>query len=222
VLDPFVSRHIIMQAPPPPTNQAEAEDVIPMEIASNDATMNRAVNVHRKAAKRTLPWDLEAEELLLLSSPPPQAEDIQTARKKQRLEEPLPETTDEAARKTASPDISVGLPSPAAADDDANTNADPSMDTQPNAGETRVTGSWTSEEDGKLTRAVANTSKKKYGKEYKTDWVAIAALVPGRTNKQCWGRWTVVLDPSISPASGRKGEWTADEDRHLKPYPRRV
>jgi hypothetical protein len=55
--------------------------------------------------------------------PSPQAEEI-PARKKPRVEEPLPQplpraeeplptTTDEAARKTASPDISEGLPSPA-------------------------------------------------------------------------------------------------------------
>jgi hypothetical protein len=34
-----------------------------------------------------------------------------------------------------------------------------------------MTGSWTSEEDAKLTSAVANTSKKKWGNEYKIDWV---------------------------------------------------
>jgi hypothetical protein len=41
-------------------------------------------------------------------------------------------------------------------------NADPVTNTQPNAGATRATGRWTLEEDGELTRAFANTSKKNY------------------------------------------------------------
>jgi hypothetical protein len=42
-------------------------------------------------------------------------------------------TTDEAARKTAAPDDSVGLPPPHA-------NTHPVTDTQPNTGATRATG----------------------------------------------------------------------------------
>jgi myb proto-oncogene protein len=57
-----------------------------------------------------------------------------------------------------------------------------------------------------------NMCKKKRGSEYKTDWVSVAALVPGRTRGQCWSRWQNALDPSI----GRKGKWTADEDSKLK------
>jgi hypothetical protein len=70
-----------------PTDQAEA--TIPAENGSN---INRTVAVRRKAAKRTNPFDLAAEELhLMSSSPPPQeAEDIPAARKKPRLDEPLP------------------------------------------------------------------------------------------------------------------------------------
>jgi myb proto-oncogene protein len=89
--------------------------------------------------------------------------------------------------------------------------------TQPNTeASTRATGSWTLEEDAKLTSAVANTSKKKYGKEYKTAFDAIAALVPGRTNIQCKNRWRDVLDPSIDQANKRTGRWTEDEDIKLK------
>jgi hypothetical protein len=153
--------HIIMQAPPRPTDQAEPS--IPPETLSNDANMNHTVIVHRKAANHAFPFDLPIEELHLV--------------KKLRLEKHLP-TTDEAAKSTASPNISVGLPPPAADNEDA--NADLVTDTQPNV---VVTGSWILEEDAKLTRTVANTSKKKYGKEYKTDWVVIATLVPGRTKK---------------------------------------
>jgi hypothetical protein len=138
---------------------------------------------------------------------PQEAEDIPVARKKPRLEEPLSIPADEAASKTASPDISVDLPPPAADDDDV--NADTVMDTQPNAG---ATGRWTLEENAKLTRAVANTSKKKHGKEYRTDWVTIAALFPGRTKIHCYNRWHNCLDPNIDRATGRQGKWTADEE----------
>jgi hypothetical protein len=178
--------------------------------------MNGTVIISRKAAKRTLPWDLAAEELLLLSSQPPQAEDIPAARKKPRLEEPLPTITDEAARKTGSPDVSVDLPPPPAADDDdanANAHIDPVMDTQPNI---VATGSWTLEEDAKLTSAVWSTSKKRWGKEYKTDWVAVAALVPGRTNKQCNTRWHDALISNMDTTMARTRKWRADEDSKLK------
>jgi hypothetical protein len=169
--------------------------------------------MRRKAAKRTLPFDLTAEELLLVSSQPPQDEDI-PARKKPRLEEPLPTTADEAAGKTASHDVAVGLPPAAAGKNDA--NAGPITDMQPNAGATTVNRHWTSEEDAKLTSAVANTPMKKGGKEYKVDWEAFTALVPGRTQLQCYDRWRVALDPNIVRVTGRKGRWTADEDKKLK------
>jgi hypothetical protein len=229
-----------MQAPPPPTDQAEAEAIIPMEIVSSipdmtvregpDENLNPTVAASRKAAKRTLPWDLTAEELLLLSSQPQQAEDIPAAsqppqaeefpaaRKKRRIEETLPTTTYEAARKTASPAVSVGLPPPpppppASDDDDDDTNADPVMDTQPNAAVTRATARWTSDEDAKLTRAITSTSKMKRGKKYKTDFAAVAALVLSRTQRQCRDRWKNVLDPNIaSRASVHRRKWTTDED----------
>ena len=75
-----------MQAPPTPTgtDQAEAEAPIPIETVS-DPNINRTVTLRRKAAKRTLPFDLAAEELDLVS----QDED-NPVRKKPRLEVPLP------------------------------------------------------------------------------------------------------------------------------------
>jgi hypothetical protein len=100
-----------------PTEDDEA--LIPTEIVS----MSYGPNLLRKVAKRTLPWDQAAGELDLVSLQP-QAEDIPAARKKPRLEEPLPTTTDEAARNTASPDVPVGLPPPT--DDDDDVNAHPS------------------------------------------------------------------------------------------------
>jgi hypothetical protein len=196
-----------------PTDQAETEASIPTDTTedSNGTHWERTVDVRRKAAKRTHPFDLTAEELLIVpsSSLSPQDEDI-PARKKPRLEEPLPTTVDKAARKPASSDVSVGLPPPVADDDDDDDDDDDSVtDTQPNAG---VIGFWTLEEDAKLTRAMKNTRKKKHGSEYKTDWVSAAALVPGRTRRQCLSRWHNRLDPSI----GRKGKWTAVEDSKLK------
>jgi myb proto-oncogene protein len=58
------------------------------------------------------------------------------------------------------------------------------------------------EEDAKLTEAV-----QKHGKK----WVAVAKLVPGRTNIQCRQRWIFTLDPT----NGNKGRWTPEEDAKL-------
>jgi myb proto-oncogene protein len=70
------------------------------------------------------------------------------------------------------------------------------------------TRKWAEDEDSKLVDAVQTHGGK--------SWGAIAALVPGRTEKQCHNRWKDVLDPSIDRASGRKGEWTAVENSKLK------
>jgi hypothetical protein len=106
-----------------PTDQAEAktEASIPMEAVSSsniDPNWNRTVNVRRKAAKRTFPFDRAAGELLNLvpsSSSSPQAEDIPAAaRKKQRIEEPCSVSTDEAITRISPHDTpAVGLPAPA-------------------------------------------------------------------------------------------------------------
>jgi hypothetical protein len=172
----------------------KAEAPIPTETmsTSNGPNTNRTVNISRKAAKRTLPWDQAAEELLVS-----QDED-NPARKKPRIEEPLPTTTDEAAKKTASPDIAVGLPPPAADGiDEANANVVPVTDTQPNAEATRKTPRrWTKDEDAELTRAIMNTCKKKHGSEYKTNWPAISAKVVGRTSNQCLRRWRMPWIPA--------------------------
>jgi hypothetical protein len=200
-----------MQGPSTPTEEAEAS--IPTDNVREDPNLNHTVRSGRKAATRTLPWDLVTGELHLVSRPP-KDEDI-PAKKKPRLEGPLSASPDEVARKTASSDVSIGLPPPpppAADVDDA--NAESVMDTQPNAG---ATGRWTLEEDAELTRAVANTPKKKYGKEYRIDWIEISALVTGRATKQCWSRWHDVLDCGIDQVNGHAtGRWTKDEDRKLK------
>jgi hypothetical protein len=81
---------------------------------------------------------------------------------------------------------------------------------------TRSTGHWTHEEDAKLNSAVTNNRKKKRGKEYKIDWVTVAALFPDRTKKDCQNRWYRFLDPSIDRVIERRCKWTEDEDSKLK------
>jgi hypothetical protein len=63
-------------------------------------------------------------------------------------------------------------------------------------------------EDSKLKDAVQTHSGK--------DWDAVAALIPGRTHKQCCNRWRAVLDPNIDQAIGHTGRWAAEEDDTLK------
>ncbi len=89
-----------------PTDQAETSIPVETVVAINNLILNRIFTVRRKAAKRSEPWYLEPPENIAapLSIP---------ARKKPRLEEPLPTTTDEAAKKTAPPDLPEGLPPPA-------------------------------------------------------------------------------------------------------------
>jgi hypothetical protein len=57
------------------------------------------------------------------------------------------------------------------------------------------TGKWTSDEVIKLKGAIKTHGDK--------DWVAISELVPGRTKKQCWGRWKKHMDPNRSTVRGK-------------------
>jgi hypothetical protein len=63
---------------------------------------------------------------------------------------------------------------------------------------------WTVEEDAELKDAV-----KKHGNK----WVAVAAGISGRSNRQCRQRWTNVKDPTHKRKPGQK--WTAEEDAEL-------
>jgi hypothetical protein len=79
----------------------------------------------------------------------------------------------------------------------------------PNTGRAkRRAGKWTAVEDSKLKDVVQTHGDK--------DWIAITALVPGRTRSQCYDRWHNALDSSIDWAKGRKGKWLEDEDSKLK------
>jgi hypothetical protein len=73
----------------------------------------------------------------------------------------------------------------------------------------RVGKKWTKEEDSTLKDAV----EKHKGK----NWAAIAALVPGRTKKQCLNRWHNILVSTSDETTARVGEkWTKAEDSTLK------
>jgi hypothetical protein len=133
-----------------PTKDDDDEASISMENVREDPNLNDTFLVRRKAAMRTLPWDLAGDELELVSSP--QAEDT-PATKRPRLDEPSSALTDEAATTISSRDTAVSLP--ATADE----NAD-QADANP-VKVTRAVGQWTPEEDAKLNSAAANTSKKK-------------------------------------------------------------
>jgi hypothetical protein len=65
-------------------------------------------------------------------------------------------------------------------------------------------GKWKAEEDAKLTDAVSQLGK---------DWVAVAAIVPGRTHIQCRYRWVEFLDPTIKHTT--TGKWKPEEDEKL-------
>jgi hypothetical protein len=148
--------------------------------------------------------------------------------KRLRLEEPLPRSTDVVATENTTHDTIVALLPPqntaAAAPSTAPTaptdrdNSNPVTNTHPNVMTTLAPRNyWTPAEDAQLTRAMTNTPKKKHKGEFRSDWVAISAQVPGRTRTQCLDRWAKVLDPSrINPANGSTGLWTEDEDTKLK------
>jgi uncharacterized protein (DUF2237 family) len=70
---------------------------------------------------------------------------------------------------------------------------DPSIDPT-----TARMGQWTADENKKLRDAVPTHGAK--------NWERIAALVPGRTHKQCRNRWRDASVCSINPATARAGK----------------
>jgi hypothetical protein len=64
--------------------------------------------------------------------------------------------------------------------------------------------SWTPADDSKLREALH-----KHGK----NWVALAAMVPGRKNHQCRHRWISQLGPTNVKNTAK---WSAEEDAKLK------
>jgi hypothetical protein len=209
-----------IQGPSTPTEDGEAS--IPMEQAmrrDNDPHMNQypTFTVRRKAAKRTFPWDIPAEEIQLALTRPHDDDGYVRETNRPRLEEPVPRSTDEAPTENTAHNITVALP---AADNaptaTAATESEPVTDTHPNVRATGTSHFWKPAEDEKLTRAITSTRKKKHKGRVTIDWAAICALVSGRTRKQCKNRWHKVLDPSIDRTNGRTGKWKEDEDVELK------
>jgi hypothetical protein len=72
----------------------------------------------------------------------------------------------------------------------------------------RAIGERTVNEDDHLKDAV-----KRYGVK---NWREIAAMVPGRTKRQCASQWHDILNPSVDRTPERTGKWTAVEDELLK------
>jgi hypothetical protein len=188
-----------------PTDQAEAS-ITADETVMSAPHVNRTCTVRRKAAKRSEPWYLEEPPQNAAASLPPSLQVDETpATKKPRIEEPLFITT--------SPDVSLDLPPPVADIDDRVTDTQPVN--HPRA--VRVIDRWTPEEDARLTSAVTDKCNMKHGgKEHTMDWVAVAALVQGRTNRQCRHRWNHIVDPGISMTPVQKGKWGEEEDRRLQ------
>jgi hypothetical protein len=222
-----------------PTDQAATSIPTETVIAINSPNLNRAFTVRRKAAKRTLPWELTADEIQLALSPPYDAvprrsqrarveidrlgdyvdtsDDVQRSSdvretKKRRFEEPVPTSTDEAT--THGTTVALPPPNTAAVSDHHHADSDLVTDIHLDTRSSGVNGRWALEEDAKLTSAVTKTCKKKHGKEQRIDRVAVAALVLGRTNTQCRCRWRDGFD--IYRANGRTGKWTKGEYIKLK------
>jgi hypothetical protein len=147
-----------MQNPTTPTEDDDAS--IPTERVRIGPRLSAG---NRKAAKRTFPWELTADEIQLALPRPQDEDDYIRETKRPRLEEPIPTSADEASTEKTSRDNTVELlpAAAAAADRDA---SDPVMDTQPNVMTTRTSRHWTPEEDAKLTSAVTDTCKKKWAR----------------------------------------------------------
>jgi hypothetical protein len=214
-----------LEDPPSLPTEDDEASIPPTEHVRDDPNLNQypTITVRRKAAKRTFPYDLKIGETIQLALPRPQDEES-PARKKQRLEESFPTSVDDAITENTLHDTTVVLPPLDAvtavttasdhADDIA--DSDPVVDMHPSARTTGTLRRWTPEEDAKLTSAVTNTCKKKRGKKFVTDWVAISAQVPGRTRNQCRNRWDNTMKFSIDATTARMGRWTTDEDKQLK------
>jgi hypothetical protein len=225
-----------------PTDQAVTSIPTKTVTAINSPNLNRAFTLRRKVAKRTLPWELTADEIQLALPPPHDAvprrsrrarveidrlgdyvdtsDDLQRSfdvrkTKKPRLEESVPTSAGEAATTTTSNDTTVAFrPDADAVSKHHHADSDLKMDMHPDTRTSGATGRWTLEEDAKLTSAVTKTCRKKHGKEQRIDWVAVAALVLGRTNTQCRCRWRDGFDTDRT--TGYTGKWTEGEFIKLK------
>jgi hypothetical protein len=193
-----------MQSPTTPTKDYLA--LIPTEHARNDPHLSAG---NRKAAKRTFPWEPKSDEIQPALPLPHDDDDCTRERKRRRLEELLPTSTNESPTENTTHDTTVALSAATATESDSVTDMHPNVMT---AGAPR--NYWTPAEDVQLTRAVTNTPKKKRGG---IDWVAISAQVSGRTTIQCHNRWHRVLDSrtNLMTAGAPRNYWTPAEDEQL-------
>jgi hypothetical protein len=167
--------------------QGTTEPFIPTYYVINGRAMGGTMR--RKNGIRTLPQPTAAVEIPAMPPPPTEDEDLPAA-KRPRLQAPTSISTAADGVTTDSPDDTPTDPvTPAASVPSAATSSAPRR-------------SWTPAEDLKLKEAV-----QKHGRK----WVAVATLVPGRTNLQCRDRWVNTVDHAF----GKKGKWTPEEDATL-------
>jgi hypothetical protein len=177
-----------------PTNEAS----IPTENVINGPNLNHAFTVRRKAAKRSDSW-YSSQSIAAPLPRPREDEDLPPA-KRRRLQARTSISTPADGAVHAHTAETVTTDSP----DDTPTDSVTPAALLPSAAASRAPRRiWTPEEDTKLKDAV-----EKHGKDW---WVAVAMLVPGRTNVQCREHWFQSLDP----AKGKKGKWIPEEDAKL-------
>jgi hypothetical protein len=72
---------------------------------------------------------------------------------------------------------------------------------------TTRTGKWTADENKTLKLVVPTHGA--------INWEESAALIPGRTKRQCSKKWHNAFS-NIDPATARMCDWTAEEDEKVK------
>jgi hypothetical protein len=207
-----------------PTDQAESS--IPTVTAREGPNLNRTFTVCRKAAKRSESWYV---------APPPQnivAPLSIPARKKPRLQEPLATPTDEAARKTASTDISVGLPLPDTPPSTTLRRSSRRVITTSSTGthippptattlrRSRRQTQLPARKKPRLEKPLTRTTAKAARKTVSPDILAGLPPSPAADNDDANADPVTdthdVLDCSIDRMTGRNNRWTEDEDIKLK------
>jgi hypothetical protein len=172
--------------------------------------------LRRKLAVRTLP-PLPFQQPHL-SPPPTRAEDISVA-KRPRPDTPISTAENEVLEApTADTATTAPLSSWVVVASSSSATGDPlahrrewepvEADEEPTETRRRTGKKWSAKEDAKLIAAV-----KKYGK----NWVAVASMVPGRTNVRCRAHyiWVMGLHCSLSEPIAHAGKWTTEEDAEL-------
>jgi S-ribosylhomocysteine lyase LuxS involved in autoinducer biosynthesis len=167
--------------------------------------------MRRKVAKRTKPWLLPVEAAataaenptLLPPQPPEDEEDNLPPAKRSRLHAPISISTAVVDEVEQEHTLAEKVTADDTPDDIPTDPVTPAVSLLSKVTSRAPSRSWKGEEDKKLIKAV-----KKHGK----NWVAVAAMVPGRTDQQCRSRWVQNLDPVAGKTVGR---WKPEEDAKL-------